>query len=72
MYFLKMVRVKEGNTLFCLCSRKTVKVRKKAVLCFLSCGSVRVQQEAGEDAVTSRFSSHPSVVFSLQPNLLIP
>lgn len=35
-------------------------------------GSVRVQQEAGEDAVTSPVSSHPSVVFSLQPNFLIP
>ena len=33
---------------------------------------MRVQQEAREDAVTSWFSSHPSVVFSLQPDLLTP
>lgn len=39
---------------------------------FPSCVSVSAQQEAWEDAVTSRISSHPSVVFSLQPNLLIP
>lgn len=32
---------------------------------------MRVQQETREDAVTGRVSSHPSVVFSLQPNLLI-
>lgn len=34
--------------------------------------SVRVQQEAGEDAVTFRFPPHPSVVFGLQPDLLTP
>ena len=40
--------------------------------CLVFPGSVRAQQEAGEDAVTVGLSSHPFVVFSLQPHLLIP
>lgn len=40
--------------------------------CFLFPGwSVRVKQEAREDAVSVSCPSHRSVVFSLQPNLLI-